>query len=226
MTRVNGTIIEISDNGGELLLRATTERDLLPLPGQYFMFGCGSGEELLPFTVFPVRSGPDFIDFISISEFNWHIGQEVTFRGPLGQGFSIPIDATKVGLIGLTQKGALNLLPLAKRLLESGKEVALATDARLHGLPLDLEILPGEQALEVSIWADAAALAITRNQIAQSLDLFRIGYTKKPFEALILSEFPCGGMAGCGVCAVSTKKGWKNVCKDGPVFDLSELAAE
>jgi hypothetical protein len=78
----------------------------------------------------------------------------------------------------------------------------------------------------VSIWADAAALAITRNQIAQSLDLFRIGYTKKPFEARLLSEFPCGGTAGCGVCAVSTKKGWKHPCKDGPVFDLAELAAE
>lgn len=225
MTRVNGTIVEISENGGEYLLKAALERQLLPIPGQYLRVSTDSADDLLPATVFPVHSGTEIIEFISYSRQNWHVGQEIAFRGPLGKGFSMQPDTAKVGLIGLSPKAALCLLPLARWMLEAGKEAALVTDAHLHGLPMDLEVLPGDQALEVSIWADAAALALTRDEIADALVQFSIEYVKKPMEAMILGEFPCGGTAGCGVCAVSTKKGWKNPCKDGPVFDLAELAA-
>jgi NAD(P)H-flavin reductase len=40
---------------------------------------------------------------------------------------------------------------------------------------------------------------------------------------LVVAPMPCGGLAECGVCAVTTRRGWKLACKDGPVFDLGEL---
>jgi len=42
-------------------------------------------------------------------------------------------------------------------------------------------------------------------------------------QVLVVTPMPCGGLAECGVCAFTTRRGWKMACKDGPVFDLSEL---
>jgi hypothetical protein len=42
-------------------------------------------------------------------------------------------------------------------------------------------------------------------------------------QALVITPMPCGGIAECGVCAVTARRGWKLACKDGPVFDLTEL---
>jgi dihydroorotate dehydrogenase electron transfer subunit len=42
-------------------------------------------------------------------------------------------------------------------------------------------------------------------------------------QILIHTPVPCGGVAECGVCAVTSKSGWKLACRDGPVFDWREL---
>ena len=44
-----------------------------------------------------------------------------------------------------------------------------------------------------------------------------------PAQALVLGPMPCGGLADCGVCAVTTRSDWKLACKEGPVFDLEEI---
>jgi Leu/Phe-tRNA-protein transferase len=47
-----------------------------------------------------------------------------------------------------------------------------------------------------------------------------------PGQALIHTAMPCAGIAECGACAVRTRKSWRLACKDGPVFDISELELE
>jgi dihydroorotate dehydrogenase electron transfer subunit len=42
-------------------------------------------------------------------------------------------------------------------------------------------------------------------------------------QVLIHTPVPCGGVADCGVCAVTLRSGWKLACQDGPVFDWREL---
>jgi len=42
-------------------------------------------------------------------------------------------------------------------------------------------------------------------------------------QVLVRTPVPCGGIAECGVCAVTLKSEWKLACKDGPVFDWGEL---
>jgi ferredoxin len=43
-------------------------------------------------------------------------------------------------------------------------------------------------------------------------------------QMLIHTPVPCGGMADCGICAVTLRSGWKLACKEGPVFDWKALA--
>jgi dihydroorotate dehydrogenase electron transfer subunit len=43
-------------------------------------------------------------------------------------------------------------------------------------------------------------------------------------KALVMTPIPCGGIAECGACAVPAHRGWKLACRDGPVFNLNELA--
>jgi NAD(P)H-flavin reductase len=224
MAKVTAMINELSDLGGEIVVQAALERPLAPQPGQYFTAAARGDGDYLPKTLFPISAGGGQLRLLSYSKLFWHVGQEISLHGPLGNGFSIPAGAKRVGLFGLSQKGALALLPLAGALLESGKEVALVSNAYLQGLPLDLEILPGEQALEVNLWADSAAFAIERNEITELCQRYGLGSPRKSSEVLIMSEMPCGGISTCAVCAVPTKRGWKNACKEGPVFTLAELA--
>jgi len=42
-------------------------------------------------------------------------------------------------------------------------------------------------------------------------------------QVLIRTPVPCGGVAECGVCAVTVKSNWKMACKDGPVFDWRDI---
>jgi NAD(P)H-flavin reductase len=46
---------------------------------------------------------------------------------------------------------------------------------------------------------------------------------KRNIQVLVDTPMACHGTADCGVCAVKTKLGWKNVCSDGPVFQLAVL---
>ena len=223
---MNGTIIEISETAGELILQVALEKELFPLPGQYFSIRSDDPCAVLPVSAYPVFASGQIMSLLPDKAERWHAGQEISLRGPLGNGFSLPVSAGRVGLIGLAQKQALCLLPLARVLLDAGKEVALVSDAVLQGLPMDLEILPGEQAIEVCAWAETAAFAVGWEEIAALLNRFRFESSRKTIEVLVMTEMPCSGLAVCGVCAVPTKKGWKHVCKEGPVFALNELVEE
>ena len=91
--------------------------------------------------------------------------------------------------------------------------------------PAELEIFPLEALPEALAWADFLALDVPLGRLA---DLPRVlgtaGRLSCAAQALVDAPFPCGGIADCGVCAVRTRRGWRLACKDGPVFDLAELA--
>ena len=45
----------------------------------------------------------------------------------------------------------------------------------------------------------------------------------KEAQVLLHTPVPCGGVAECGVCAVTLRSGWALACREGPVFALSEV---
>ena len=48
-------------------------------------------------------------------------------------------------------------------------------------------------------------------------------WPQKPVQALMESPMACGAGA-CFSCAVETRRGVRLVCKDGPCFEMKDLA--
>jgi hypothetical protein len=104
--------------------------------------------------------------------------------------------------------------------------VVLLCDSASGDLADDVEVQPLSVLGEILAWADYVALDIARENLPGLRE--RLG-SSKPVQAardtqvLIRTPIPCGGIAECGVCAVTMKSGWKLACKDGPVVDWNEL---
>ena len=105
--------------------------------------------------------------------------------------------------------------------------MALVAESTPAGIPLSVEVLARAALPEAARWTDYAALDIPREQIesvlasqpvSDSLHLLS-GYA----QVFIETPVPCGGLAECGVCTVSTRNGIRLACKDGPVFGLTEI---
>lgn len=221
-----GKVSELFEMGESAAVLVDLNHSVLPLPGQYFKATANHANTVLPVTAFPLDAGGNRLALLPESAQAWYLGEELNLRGPLGNGFHLPVAAERIGLVSYGHSNVACLLPLANVLLAAGKEVALVTDAPVQGLPLAVEILPGDQAEEVAAWADALAIWAGPQDIPALLHNFGKESSRKTVEVFIQSNMPCAGLAACGVCAVLTKKGWKHACKDGPVFALHELVEE
>jgi NAD(P)H-flavin reductase len=96
----------------------------------------------------------------------------------------------------------------------------------LPDLPHEVEIRPLTALREITPWADYVALDMPRESLPglrQMLGLGEQARVQLEAQVLIVTPIPCGGIAECGVCAVTIRHGWKLACKDGPVFDLQAL---
>jgi Iron-sulfur cluster binding domain of dihydroorotate dehydrogenase B len=137
----------------------------------------------------------------------------------------MPASARCVALVALAETAA-RLKPLLTNALGQGASVVLISELDLPDLPPEVEIRPVAALAEAAQWADYLAIDVSRESVPALLE--RLGTGKKvgvkcEAQALILTPMPCSGMADCGVCAVTLRRGWKMACKDGPVFDLDEL---
>jgi dihydroorotate dehydrogenase electron transfer subunit len=93
-------------------------------------------------------------------------------------------------------------------------------------LPDDVEVQPLSALRDVLEWADYLAFDIARenlNSLREQLGNLAHLAAVNAAQVLIRTPVPCGGIADCGVCAVTLKSEWKLACKDGPVFDWGEL---
>jgi NAD(P)H-flavin reductase len=226
MARIPGKVIEIIEAGEDIGLVLGVESKLTFSPGQYFQASETIPSSVLPYVFYPLQRTEKTLSVIPSRKSNWYPDQEISLRGPLGNGFHLPSTVTKVGLVAFGQAKTTSLLPLAETLLAAGKEAALVTDLPVQGLPMALEILPSEQAAEVAGWADALAICALPKDIPELMRVFSKEASRKSVEVFLQTEMPCAGVAACGVCAILTKKGWKHACKEGPVFSLGDLVSE
>ena len=104
-----------------------------------------------------------------------------------------------------------------------GAGIALLSSNPPHGLPEEVEIMPLNSLSSVLGWADYLALDISREMAGHLPEIVDISGFRGKAEALVTAPMPCGGRADCGVCAITLKRGYKLICKDGPVFDLEML---
>jgi dihydroorotate dehydrogenase electron transfer subunit len=110
--------------------------------------------------------------------------------------------------------------------LHQNAAAAIFADCPLPPLSFSLEVHPLSALPDSLSWADylacdlpLAALPGLRQQLGLPL------HNGLPCagEALLTTCMPCGGQGECGACAVMGRRGYKLVCKDGPVLDLEGI---
>lgn len=217
-----GRVVELMLEDGYRYARISCPEYLIPGPGQYLLTNDGS-DSILPVPIFHTDSAPQ--GFISPAPDSWRPGDVVHVRGPLGRGFSMPVSARKVGLVAFDGPPA-HLRGLIQPALRQNASVVFLCDSNADHLPDDVEVQPLSTLEDILKWADFIALDVQRENLLKLRE--RLGERTQlsmlsGAQVLIRTPMPCGGIADCGVCAVTTRSGWRMGCKDGPVFDLKEL---
>ncbi|HLO28748.1 MAG TPA: hypothetical protein VK249_06420 [Anaerolineales bacterium] len=240
MSTGKGQVVELILEDGCRHVRVSCPPNLIPSPGQYLLAG-DTSDVPLPVPLFYTDSVPQGVTVGSWGHFigaaqipdSWHPGLELYLRGPLGRGFTLPLSARRVGLIALDTSPA-RLKGLIRPALKQDAAVVLVGHSSPENLPDDVEVHPFSSLYEILEWADYVACDVAREDLPQLRE--QLGRLNQPpvgkarpelsrneAQILVHTPVPCGGIADCGVCAVSLKSDWKLACKDGPVFDWSDI---
>lgn len=216
-----GQVVELILENGFRHARISCAANLIPSPGQYLLAGSASSSDPLPVSLFSTESTlKGFITCAPIPE-PWTPGTEVTLRGPLGRGFSLPPFARKVALIAFDDSPS-RLQELLRTALKQGASVVVVSNSNENQLPNEVEVQPLSAMGDVLGWADYTAFDVARENLFELRQVVGEQYrmsVKGDAQVLIRTPMPCGGIAECGVCAVTLKSNWKLSCKDGPVFE-------
>jgi hypothetical protein len=156
---------------------------------------------------------------------SWGLGTSLDLIGPFGHGFTLPRNVQRLGLVAIGETIA-RIKPIITSLVNAQTSVTLFTDLTLPRLPEAVEISPLVSLKMALDWPDFLVLDVPLSQLNELRDVFGLGDEVRlpcPAQVLITTPVPCAGMARCGACAVQTRRGWRLVCEDGPVFELSSL---
>jgi dihydroorotate dehydrogenase electron transfer subunit len=218
-------------------------------PGQFVMLMCGGGAFLRrPLSIHRVSRQNTIISFLFAvvgKGTEWlaqsKVGYTLDIIGPLGNGFRLDKQSQEILLIA----GGLGVAPLvflAEEALARGVRVNLAygtaSDARLDKslLPKDIRLLEytddgscGTQGLVTQCIPD---FIDTVDQIfaCGPLPMYK-GMTKqsnlagKQVQVSMETRMACG-LGVCYGCTIKTRSGQKQVCDDGPVFDMEDVLWE
>ena len=199
--------------------------ELIPAPGQYLLAHARESDSPLAVPVFFSDSASNGFRSAPLLDSPWQPGMRLNLRGPLGHGFTLPTSARKVALIAFDDSPARlrGLIPIA---LKQGAEIVLVCNDIVDDMPEAVEVQPLQAMLDIYQWAEYAAMDVGRENLHQlKTKIGKIEQAKGPREAQVLvrAPMPCGALAECGVCALKIRHEWKMTCKDGPVFEISEL---
>ncbi len=222
MKNANGKLEELYLDGSA---RITCPPEVTPAPGQYLLAHTPGSDSPLPVTLFSslihpksgFRSAPGIPSY-------WKPGDILHLRGPIGHGYSMPVSARKVALIAFDDTPA-RLQGLIAPAITQNAEVVVVCGLQAVDLPEAVEIQPLDGLFDVLQWADYAAVDVSRENLQPLRErLAGLGQAWMKIEAQVLvrAPMPCGGLADCGVCALSRDQDWREICKDGPVFPLRD----
>ena len=212
-------------------------------PGQFVMVRCGEEYVLpRPFSIHQVN-GDSIALFFNVWKdgkgTNWlsqsKIGDNIDLLGPLGNSYSIHPESHNLLLVA----GGMGIAPLrflAQQALQKGYSVTLlygTANKNRYPLPTEIEVVVAtedgsagkkgritEFIPEYIDWADqifACGPLPMYQAMAQMPEL-----KDKPVQISLEVRMGCG-RGVCYGCTVKTKGGLKQVCQDGPVFDLDDV---
>ena len=224
MHTAQGTLMEVSLEDEQRLARLNCPPNMIPSAGQYLLASHDSVSPLAIPLFYTDSAAQGFIAAPPVPA-SWNPGQRMALRGPFGHGFEIPAVARKIALIAYDDSH-LRLRGLIQAALRQGAAVVLVGNLAVENLPDAVEMQPLSLLPEIMAWADYAAFDVARENLSGLKEM--LGGQKQisvwsEVQVLIRTPMPCGGVAECGVCAVSLRSGWKMACKDGPVFEYNDL---
>jgi dihydroorotate dehydrogenase electron transfer subunit len=218
-------------------------------PGQFVMVRCGQDCLLpRPFSVhqvnredialyFAVLEGGKGTDWLSQRE----KGDTVELLGPLGNGFMVYPDSRNLLLVA-GGMGVASLYFLAEETFRRGYSVkmmygtAIENPYPIDHLPAGVETIIATENGSVGYkgmitelvpehveWADqifACGPLPMYKAMAQMPELKNL-----PVQVSIEMRMGCG-MGTCYACTIRTRQGLKQVCKDGPIFEMSDIIWE
>ncbi len=248
MKQVNASVISSEETmlGVYLTWLDSPEIVAAAQPGQYVMVRCGSHTLRRPLSIHQVAGDNGKARFALLYAVlgegtRWlaqrKAGEKVDLLGPLGNGFTVKPASRDLLLLA----GGLGIAPLcflAQQATNSGKTVKLllgaATANQLYPkrlLPRDIEVITATDdgtagkkgfitdCLADSVtWADQV-FACGPTPMYQSLVACK---PTRPVQISLEMRMGCG-IGTCYGCTVRTQDGLKQVCKDGPIFDLESV---
>ena len=218
-------------------------------PGQFVMIGSDdSGQRLLrrPISVHQVNSTSLALLFANVGAgTEWlaqrQPGEKIDLLGPMGNGFSLAPESRNLLLIA----GGIGIAPLsflAQYAVGNGCKVKLLVGARTACQICPEQLLPagcdivnatedgtaGEKGLVTMLipqyldWADQVFICGPLPMFKAVAKDYLTAFRNKPVQASLEVRMGCG-LGFCYACSIQTRKGLKQVCKDGPVFDMLDV---
>jgi dihydroorotate dehydrogenase electron transfer subunit len=216
------------------------------LPGQFLMIKCGINCTLpRPFSIFRTYKG-DLAIFYAVYEdgkgTEWlaerRTGDIINLLGPLGNGFTVNPETRNLLLVG----GGIGVAPLY--FLAQDAVAHLCSVTFLYGTatrgryPLPAEFKPVQATEDGSLGHKGYVTELIPQYTDKADQIFMCGplsmfktvynkrnelkLTEKKVQVSLEIKMGCGAGV-CYSCTIHTAKGLKQVCKDGPVFNLEDV---
>jgi len=223
IARIHESILDVS---GSTSVRIKCPKALIPAPGQYLHAWSIENPYASESTIiFPSQIYNDGFKTDTPVPGSWSPGTNLELIGPFGNGFNIP-DFIRHMILVTTENSIARLLPVIRIAVERDIEQVLFTSHEIQTNISALEILPLFELRNALSWAEFLCVDThldSLDELMKILDEEVISQIPERSQILIKASFPCKGLASCGACAVSVKKKWKYICRDGPVFNLKEI---
>lgn len=218
-------------------------------PGQYVMLTCDRGTQRLlrrPISIHRISGGVlELLYAVVGGGTQWlsqrQAGEKLDILGPLGSGFRIKPASNNLLLVA----GGIGIAPLihlADEALKNGKKVTLLAGARSANQLIPSSMLPGKVDVKVATEDGSAGLkglvtAYLPDYVNQADQVFICGplpmfkaiaanyaglFTGKSVQVSLEVRMGCG-LGFCYACTIKTTHGLKQVCKDGPVFEMQDV---
>lgn len=215
-------------------------------PGQFYMLGTGPGVEPLlkrPFCFFGQEGNRISVLYRVCgkgTERLAHVGagEELSLLGPLGNSYPLP-GAKRTPLVVAGGTAIASVLPLIRKLNRravvvygAGSEGGLVMTEELRSVAGELHLCTedgssGRKGTVLDVIGDmetgkdhvlyaCGPRAMTQAVAGFAAERALTGYVS-------LEEYMACGIGACMGCVVLTRKGYRRVCREGPIFKLEEI---
>jgi len=216
-------------------------------PGQFVMVRCGDSSKCLlrrPLSIHQREDGKIALLFTVVGKgTRWlsqrQVSDKIDLLGPLGNGYSIHPASHNLLLLA----GGIGIAPLyflAQEAVNQGLSVTLLSGAATASQLYPANFLPpkikaatttedgtaGKKGMLTDLlpdYIDKADQVFACGPIGMHRTMAQMPELKnKPVQVSLEVRMGCG-FGVCYGCTVKTKSGLKQVCQDGPVFDLNDI---